>query len=199
MSKMTTDNLRKHTHQNPIQKFLIERFFTSFIEEIRLAAPKSILDVGCGEGFTLERLRKQKIGEKLEGVDFLKTAIEIGRKLHPKVTLKEGTIYALPYKANSFDLVICSEVLEHLEHPDKALEELHRVTKKYVALSVPNEPTFMVSNFLRGKNWSRWGNDIEHINHWSTRKFSKFVSKEFDLVTVDRSFPWTIIIAKKRN
>ena len=119
--------------------------------------------------------------------------------MHPKLTLKEGTIYALPYKDNSFDLIICSEVLEHLEHPDKALEELQRVSKKYVALSVPNEPIFMISNFLRGKNWSRWGNDIEHINHWSTRKFAKFVSKEFSIVEVKRSFPWTIVIAKKKD
>lgn len=199
MHSQSTDNYRKHTHANPVQKFLIERFYTEFIKDIRDLHPKSILDVGCGEGFTLERLRKQNIGEKLEGIDFLKTAIEIGKKVHPKLTLKQGTAYALPYKDNSFDVVIYSEVLEHLEHPDKALKELRRVTKKYAVLSVPNEPIFMMSNFLRGKNWSRWGNDIEHINHWSTGAFKKFVEAEMKVIDVKRPFPWTLLVTEKRD
>jgi len=199
MSRLTTDNYRKHTHQNPIQKFLIERFYGEFIKDIKDLKPKSILDVGCGEGFTLERLRKQKIGVKLEGIDYLKTAIDIGRKIHPELTLRQGTAYALPYRDNSFDVVICSEVLEHLEFPDKALEELQRVTKKYAVLSVPNEPIFMISNFLRGKNWSRFGNDIEHINHWSTETFKKFVEAAMTVIDVKRPFPWTLLIAEKRN
>lgn len=199
MSKMTTDNYRKHTHTNPIQKFLIERFYKEFINDIRELQPKTILDVGCGEGFTLERLRKQKIGERLEGIDYLKTAIDIGKKEHPKLILKHGTAYALPYKDNTFDVVICSEVLEHLEHPEKALEELRRVTKKYAVLSVPNEPLFMLANFIRGKNWSRWGNDIEHINHWSTEKFKQFIRTEMKVISTKRPFPWTLLVAEKRN
>lgn len=198
MSKLTTDNYKKHTHKNPIQRYLIANFYKGFIEEVKSKKPKTILDVGCGEGFTLELLHDKKIGEKLEGVDFLKTAIEIGKKERPFLTLKEGTIYKLPYKDNSFDLVICSEVLEHLEDPKKALEELHRVTKKYIVLSVPNEPWFMMANFIRGKNWSRWGNDIEHINHWSTGAFTKFVSKKFKILSVRRPFAWTLLTGEKR-
>ncbi len=199
MSKLTTDNYRKHTHRNPIQRYLIDNFYKAFFEEIRKKKPKTILDVGCGEGFTLERLHQQGIGEKLEGVDFLKTAIEIGKKQYPHLTLKEGTIYDLPYKDNSFDLVICSEVLEHLEDPEKALSELERVTKKHIVLSVPNEPWFMIANFLRGKNWSRWGNDIEHINHWSTNGFVKFVETKFRVLSVRRPFAWTLLVAQKRS
>jgi ubiquinone/menaquinone biosynthesis C-methylase UbiE len=199
MSKMTTDNYRKHTHQNPVQKYLIERFYVAFIEEIKKRNPKTVLDVGCGEGFTLERLRKQNIGEKLEGIDFLKTAIEIGKKDHPKLILKVASAYDLPYQDNSFDLLICSEVLEHLDDPKKALDEIHRVTRKYAVLSVPNEPTFMISNFLRGKNWSRWGNDIEHINHWSTNSFKKFVEAKFEVVAIRRPFPWTLLVVEKKN
>ena len=136
-------------------------------------------------------------GKKLEGVDYLDTAIQIGRKIYPQFTLKQGNIYALPYKDNSFDLLICSEVLEHLEHPEEALKELHRVTKKYVIFSVPNEPWFMASNFLRGKNWSRLGNDIEHINHWTSFSFARFIQSEFKVRMLRKPFPCTIIIAEK--
>ena len=192
-----TDNYRKHTSKNPVQKYLIEKFYDAFFSEIKELEPKSILDVGCGEGFTLERLKKKKIGKQLSGIDFLETAIKIGKKERPHLDLSVGNIYDIPFKENSFDLVICSEVLEHIDDPMRGLKELKRVTKKYVVLSVPNEPWFMLANFLRGKNWSRWGNDIEHINHWSTDAFRKFVGKELKVITVRQPFPWTLLIAEK--
>ncbi len=193
-----TDNYKKHTHTNPLQRLLLENFFKTLVSIIRPLSVRSILDVGCGEGFTLNRLQQENIGEKLEGVDFLKTAIQLGEKQYPQLTLKEGSIYDLQYKNNSFDLVFCTEVLEHLEDPQKALKELVRVSKKYLLLSVPNEPWFMLSNFLRGKNWSRWGNDIEHINHWSSSRFEQFVSA-FGLHAVVKKhpFPWTMLLMKK--
>ena len=73
-----TDNFRKHTAKNPLQKFLIGRFFDTLLLEAKKVKPESVLDVGCGEGFTLERLRKNKVGSDLVGVDFLDRAIEIG-------------------------------------------------------------------------------------------------------------------------
>jgi ubiquinone/menaquinone biosynthesis C-methylase UbiE len=133
----------------------------------------------------------------LEGVDFLDTAIEIGKKIHPQLKLKQGNIYDLPYKNSEFDLVICTEVLEHLKEPDKALKELKRVTKKYCIISVPNEPWFMVGNFFRGKNLSRFGNDIEHIQHWTSNGIKKFVGKEFEVISVHRPLPWTLLVLKK--
>ena len=194
----TTDNYRNHKTTNPLKKYLIESFYSSFMAEVKMLKPKTVLDVGCGEGFTLERLHKKNIGENLVGIDFLKRAIEIGKKERPHLDLRQGNIYKIPFKDNSFDLVICSEVLEHVDDPEKGLKELVRVTKKNLLLSVPNEPLFMMANFLRGKNLSRWGNDIEHINHWSTDKFKKFVGSEITVKKVLRPFPWTLLIAEKK-
>jgi 2-polyprenyl-3-methyl-5-hydroxy-6-metoxy-1,4-benzoquinol methylase len=196
-----TDNYKKHTTKNPLQKFFIENFEKTLAREVKKLKVDSILDAGCGEGFTLEFLRKQGIGKIYEGIDFLKTAIEIGHKVHPKVKLLQESIYELPYKNNTFDVVLCTEVLEHLEDPKKALKELFRVSKKYVLLSVPNEPIFMGSNFLRGKNWSRLGNDIEHINHWTMFGFLKFVEKnagvKVKVIQKRYPFPWTMLLLEK--
>ena len=178
-----TSNYIKHTKKNPIQQYFINKFYRKLIKEAEKTKPGKILDAGCGEGFTLEKLRKKGIGEYLEGIDSLEEAIEIGKEIHPELNLKTADIYKLPYADNSFDLVICTEVLEHLRHPEKALEEIRRVTKKYVILSVPNEPYFMAANFFRGKNLSRFGNDIEHINHWSSIGFKTFVSSKFKIKT----------------
>lgn len=193
-----TDNYKKHTSSSKLQQKLLGKFNEALLAEAKELSPKTVLDVGCGEGFTLEMLRTNGVGESLEGVDFLDRAIELGKKEHPKLKLKQGTIYDLDYKDNTFDLVICSEVLEHVEHPEKALQELVRVTKKNLLLSVPNEPIFMLGNFLRGKNVSRFGNDIEHINHWTFWMFEKFVSKHAVIKKVRYPIPWTLIVAQKK-
>lgn len=200
---MTTDNFRKHTVSfslkqfSFLQKLLIGRFLDKVVEIAAPLSVSSILDVGCGEGFTLARLKQAHIGKKLQGIEYLDRAIELGKKYNPTIAIKKGTIYDLPYKANSFDLVLCTEVLEHLEDPKRALAELKRVANRYILLSVPNEPWFMLGNFLRGKNLRRWGNDIEHINHWSAQKFEKFVGKQLTILQTYHPLPWTIILAKK--
>lgn len=195
--KTITDNYRKHTTQNPVQKFLINNFLRILLDEAGKLNPRSILDVGCGEGFTLEKLRENKIGEELVGIDFSGQAIQIGKKLHPHLSLKPGTIYHIPFKDNSFDLVICNEVLEHLEYPEKGLSELQRVSNKNCIISVPHEPWFMLANFLRAKNISRWGNDIGHIQHWSRQEISAIAGKYFKVIDIKNPFPWTLLVARK--
>lgn len=198
-----TDNYKKHTATQSVwqlkflQRFLINNFFTVLADEVKKLEPKAILDVGCGEGFTLQRLKDAGIGRSYEGVDALPAALALGRKMHPGLRLRQGDIYHLPYKANAFDVVICTEVLEHLQEPAKALKELKRVTKNFCVLSVPNEPWFMIGNLLRGKNFSRLGNDIEHIQHWSSGSIRTFVEKEFIIDSIQTPLPWTIVVAKK--
>ena len=194
-----TDNYKKHTHKNPIQRLLLWNFFRHLVNLTASKKVDSILDVGCGEGFTLNRLREKGIGKKLEGLEYSKAAIELGKKIYPNIKIIPGSIYKLPYKDNSFDLVLCTEVLEHLDEPEIALKELIRVSKKYLVISVPNEPFFMFAQFVRGKNWSRLGNDIEHINHWTMFGFTKFIKKNSGVKILARRFPfaWTMLLLEK--
>lgn len=195
-----TDNLKKHISKNYFQKKLIDNFYGKLIDSVTNLNVNKILDVGCGEGFTLSMLKKKCIGKNIKGIDYSVDAINIGKNLFPDIDLCVGNIYKLPYKSNSFDLVMCLEVLEHLENPDKALEEIIRISKKYCLFSVPNEPIFKLANFFRGKNISRWGNDIEHINHWSSSDFINFVEKRRLKILIKKNpFPWTIILAEKNN
>ena len=192
-----TTNFEKHTNQNPISRFFLDNFTKVLIETIKPLKPESILDVGAGEGFTLEKLRQNKIGKKLEGIEYMDEAIELGKKTNPKAKIKKGDIYKLPYKANSFEVLICTEVLEHLEDPKAALAELKRVTSKYVIISVPNEPLFTVQRFLRGKNIMKLGDHPEHIQHWNSTSFKEFVSQQLTVKEVKTPLPWTMVTAKK--
>src|ERR1035437_4180607 len=126
-----TDNYRKHTHRNPILRLLLGNFFRNLANLTAAKTVDSILDVGCGEGFTLNRLKEKRIGKKLEGIEYSEAAIELGHKIYPDIIIKQGNIYQLPYEDNSFDLVLCTEVLEHLDKPQAGLKELVRVSKKY--------------------------------------------------------------------
>lgn len=191
-------NYVKHTSKNPLQRFLIERFFSTMIALARPLNAKKVLDAGCGEGFSLNKLMLNKIGKEIEGIEYSNEAIALGKKLFPNVKIKQGSIYELPYKNSSFDLVICTEVLEHLDDPTKALKEILRVSKKNLIISVPNEPFFMLSNFIRGKNISRLGNDPGHINHWSFISFKKYLRENgVKIKKVNLPFPWITILGEK--
>jgi len=194
-----SDNYQKHTSKNLVQKLLLENFYKTIVSQISPLKVKNILDAGCAEGFTLERIKENNICKNLEGVDFSKKSIELGKKIHPKLNLKQGDVYNLKYGSNSFDLVLCMEVLEHLKNPVKALSEIIRVSSKYILLSVPNEPFFRIGNFLRGKNLKRFGNDIEHINHWTSSGFEKFLEDNgLHIIAKKNPLPWTVILVSKK-
>lgn len=197
---MKTDNFAKHTSKNPLKQFFIWNFFRALLSQAQDLKIETVLDVGCGEGFTLNKLKEKKIGKIHEGIDYSKEAIALGKKTYSNLHIFEGDICDLKYKDNSFDLVICSEVLEHLEDPQKALKELVRVSKKYILLSVPNEPFFYLFNY------TQWGKDIGHINKWTSWGFKKFVQQviqtqpqgseagEVKILSVKTPFPWIMVL-----
>ena len=188
---MATNNYQKHKSKNPFKKFFISNFFKSIYKELNGLEIESVLDVGCGEGFTLKKLKEKGIGKKFQGVDLTKEAIALGKKENPNLNLAIGNIYNLKFKDKSFDLVISTEVLEHLKKPQVALEELIRVSKKYILLSVPNEPWFYLSNY------TQWGKDIGHINKWSKKSFIEFIkSQNLKILKTRTPFPWTEVLIK---
>lgn len=192
-----TTNYQKHQNQNPIQKALINNFYTQLFKMIKPLKVDTILDVGCGEGFTLKKLEEKKIGRKNEGIDFSKDAIKIGKKIYPNLKLFEGDVYSLKYKDKSFDLSLCTEVLEHLEDPARAIAEIKRVTSKYIVFSVPNEPFFILANFMRGKYLKNLGNHPEHINHWTFWGFENFLkSQGLTIVKSRHPFAWSLVLTK---
>lgn len=195
---VSTYNFQKHTSKNPIQQLLLNNFNRNVLKFIRNINCESILDVGCGEGFTMSQLKTENSKLKIVGVDSLDESVKIAKEIHPYLDIRKGDIYKLDFKDNSFDLVLCTEVLEHLTDPKKALSELKRVTKRYLILSVPNEPLFTIQRFLRGKNVMGLGCHPEHIQWWTYSAFPKFVkSEDLKVLNVKAPFAWTLILAEK--
>lgn len=193
-----TSNYAKHTSWNPVQKILISNFYKTFFNFFKRCRAESVLDVGCGEGITLNKLTQMYPNLKAEGLDYSEEAIKIGKQVYPNLKLIKGDIYKLPYKDNSFEVVLCNEVLEHLEYPEKALDELKRVSSKYLLLSVPHEPFFKLAQLIRGKYLSSWGNHPEHIQHWSSRSFSEMLSRHgLKNLSKKHPFAWILVLAIK--
>ncbi len=102
----------------------------------------TILDMPCGRGFYLNMFRYvskcKLIGAELDW-DVIGKAQRNVADL-PDIALNNCNIYALPYADNSFDAVILSEILEHIDDDVAGLKEIYRVLKPggVVAITVPN-------------------------------------------------------------
>lgn len=198
--KPQTTNFEKFQTGNVVVRRLIGRFFAKIRHYVSLRPSSSLLDAGCGEGMTLYQLN-DLLPSSVTAFDLNPACVEYSKALFPEASISVQNIYDLPYKQQSFDLVLCMEVLEHLPDPLEALRALKRVAVGRLILSVPHEPWFRLGSLCRGKYLKTLGNHPEHINHWSPASFKVFLEKEFDQVTIDTSFPWIIaevIVSKAR-
>jgi 2-polyprenyl-3-methyl-5-hydroxy-6-metoxy-1,4-benzoquinol methylase len=190
-------NLQKYQNRNPLQRFLIWNFHRRVDALVEWTGADRILDVGCGEGFTIERLLRANGKLPIQGLDYDWPALQEAKSRQPEILFQMGDIRRLPYADGSFDLVLCLEVLEHLAEPGPALEEVQRVSSRHCLISVPNEPLFMLSNFLRGKNLKAWGNDPEHLHRWTASQFLSMVGEAFAVERVVYPFPWIMALCRK--
>jgi SAM-dependent methyltransferase len=171
----------KYDSGNPVVRGLIGRFFGRIGDVLGELAPASVLDAGCGEGEMLRRISLPR------GARTVLLDRNPGSAAHII-----GSVDALPFASESFDVVTCLEVLEHLPDPRPAARELGRVAKRAVVVSVPFEPYFRIGNVLRGKHLARLGDHPEHVQHWNLRTFGGFLMASFREVRVIEAFPWII-------
>ncbi len=100
-----------------------------------LVTSGNVLDIGCGDGILLEYLRGKGINGK--GIDISGKAINICKD-RGLDCLQADITGQLPFKDSSFENVILTDVLEHIFQPKLLLSEAHRISSKYVLISVPN-------------------------------------------------------------
>lgn len=186
-------NASKYEATNPVVQWLLGRFYDRLAEVVAPLAPSSVLDVGCGEGFALERLGALLPAE-VRACDLSADAVEECRARVPTADVRVASVLELPYDDGQADLVICLEVLEHLDDPARGLAELLRVTRRDLVVSVPWEPWFQLGNLARGKYLQTLGNHPEHVQRWSPEAFRAFLRSRAGSagIRLHGSFPWTI-------
>lgn len=119
-------------------------------------------------------LARRLPGVSFTGLDASAPAVAFARKRFGRLAaFATGSVYALPYPDGAFDAVVCSEVLEHLDAPDRALAEVLRVARKAAAVTVPREPLFDALN--RAGQALGFAPNPGHVNFWTPRQFERFV------------------------
>jgi SAM-dependent methyltransferase len=152
--------------------------------------PGTLADLGAGDGTLVERLRKE--GFDVTAVDailgdFRPVGIEV-----KTANLNEG----IPFDDGQFQVVVCTEVIEHLENPWFFMRELYRVTKPggVVVISTPNLSNLYVRAWyaLTGRLYNFLDSAYKHIGHitpvhlWNLERMAegKF---DVEVVTVNAS------------
>ena len=137
---------------------------------LRLAGslePRTVLDIGAGEGAVLERLSRAGLGQEHHALEISPSGVAAiesrGIPTLKQVGLYDG--YHIPYADDRFDLAILSHVLEHAEYPRRLLYEAGRVAR-HVFVEVPLE-----ENSRAPADWRDDG--VGHINHYSHRTIRK--------------------------
>ncbi len=189
----------KYGAKNPIVRWIMNGFNSSLTELVNGVIPKTIHEVGCGEGFWVMHWAKQGIDAR--GSDFSAQVIKLASENAIKNNLsaelfKQCSIYDVKSSTDSADLVVCCEVMEHLDSPQAGLVALQEVVNEYLILSVPREPVWRMLNVLRGRYLFELGNTPGHIQHWSSSSFVRLVAQYFDIVTVKSPFPWTMVLCR---
>lgn len=186
----------KYLSHNRISQHLIRKFMRTFVELIEGLDVAKILDVGCGEGIVTRQLCSMGLGGEIHGVDIELGLLKVAKQVAPSASYVASSIYNLPVAARTYDLVICTEVLEHLEHPLFAIQEIERITRHYCIFSVPHEPWWRIANVARGSYWLDLGNTPGHVNHWNQQAFIGFVNNCLDVINIRQSFPWIIVLGR---
>ncbi len=115
-----------------------ERLALALLGDV-LTAKVRVLDVGCGNGLFLDRIRRDIADAHLSGVDY--SEYQIGRPAHPSLHLKQADLTrGVPFEDRSFDVVYAAEIIEHLVDPDLLLSEIRRVLRPggTLVLTTPN-------------------------------------------------------------
>jgi len=198
---MKQSHHEKYDTKNPIAIKMIQGFMHSIDDLVaQIKAPiENITECGCGQGHVNQRLEQLFPDAQIKGFDINPEEVAIAKhnKRSEKTQLYVKSIYDIDHQERA-DLVVCCEVLEHLEHPELALQKMRELQAKYYLFSVPNEPLWRILNFMRGKYMRDWGNTPDHRNHWSTRGFKNFVSQQLSVQSVNRPIPWTMVLATQQ-
>lgn len=133
----------------------------------------SVLDIGCGNGLLLSEFKKS--GWNISGLDFSpwakKFAEEIGFKLYSN-TIQEEKI-----SKNSFDAVVCTSTLEHIERPVEFMESILNILKPGGVAYFSGMPNY--GSLLIKLGFPIFGSNMPpmHVSYFTTRSLRNIIKK----------------------
>lgn len=129
---------RYYERSHPIVRWIERRRIAALVRLAAAQPGQQVLEVGCGGGHVLERFSHAHLtGIDMSAEMLARTRVRCGGD----PDLMRGAAEALPFADRSYDVVLCTEVLEHTRDPAAVIAELMRVVRPggRVVVSIPNE------------------------------------------------------------
>jgi 2-polyprenyl-3-methyl-5-hydroxy-6-metoxy-1,4-benzoquinol methylase len=188
----------KYNATNPVFRRLMDGFHQDLDDLWAKVAPRSILDVGCGEGVLTSEWAERLDGGRIVGIDLEdpKLKAEWEQRRHPNLEYRVEEATSLSFADGEFDMASAIEVLEHVPEPEATLSEMARVAERYLLVSVPREPIWRMLNMARGAYLRDLGNTPGHLNHWTKVGFVSLLSRYGAVEEVRTPLPWTMALVR---
>lgn len=122
---------RRHPTHPAVKAFVEPKLEYVFNYVVFQTDSPQVLDVGCGNGYFTYYLQKNY---SAVGIDYSVNMLA----QNPTESLVRASAHQLPFPADSFEMVFCSNLLHHVHDPDRILAEMKRVSERYVVISEPN-------------------------------------------------------------
>jgi 2-polyprenyl-3-methyl-5-hydroxy-6-metoxy-1,4-benzoquinol methylase len=166
-------------YENPI---LWDSFFMPMINKMKKYKKSGkVLDIGCSSGYLL-KLAKNNNFEPY-GVELNPNAVKYGNDNHGLNILNKDLKVA-NFESNYFDIIVCSQLMEHIVNPENLLSEIHRVLKSdgILIIDSPNYAGLMVKFW--GKKWGGYQPQW-HIWQFTPKSISNLLFKNnFNVINV---------------
>ena len=167
--------------------------FTYLKEYVRRHDPSRLLEVGSGKGVLSIELRN--LAREIYGIEFEPRRVEDSNRFKQEtetdnVFFQRGDARKLPFPDNHFDMVICSQVLEHVENPEEAVREMMRVAKDVILVDVPT-PVWEGWQFAQW-GWNKLKNPGNTIKRYKETKVegTASIKRAFQPGHVNKWSPW---------
>ena len=194
----TGNTYDKYGSSNPVVKRLMAGFHEALDELWASADPESVLDVGCGEGVLTVEWADRLGDGRVVGIDLEDPKLkgEWEKRARPNLEFRAEEATRLSFADDEFDMATAIEVLEHVPQPERTVEEMARVARRWLLVSVPREPLWRGLNMARGAYVRDLGNTPGHVNHWSKRGFVSLLSRHGTVEEVRSPLPWTMALVR---
>jgi len=173
---------------------------------INIGENYQILDIGCGGGRNVNRFAKLIREGKVCGIDYSDTSVKVSSELNKEyikkgiVEIRKGTVSAIPYNDNNFDLVTAFETYYFWPDLINDLKEVLRVMREEANFLLVNE-MYECENSEKMENTRKWA-ELCNIELHSPSQFEKFlIEAGFSTIRIHENIEegWITVVASKKS